>query len=173
MTLAHGAFPEPRPEQSERPETRPSPSPAREPLVMHVLEALAGGTSRHLIDLVRHTHRVQHAVVVPNHRVGAVPDHLALPALEQAGASIHLVEMRRMPLHPRNWRATAQLTQLVTALQPDVIHGHSAIGGALSRVVPAPQGTRRVYTPNGLNQSPYALRVERRLVSRTDRIVAV
>jgi glycosyltransferase involved in cell wall biosynthesis len=141
--------------------------------VLHVLEAFAGGTSRHLVDLVRHTSGVQHVVAVPKHRVGAVPDHLALPALEQAGAHIHIVEMRRMPLHPVNGLATAQLAKLVGALRPDVIHGHSAIGGALARVVPAPRGIRRVYTPNGLNQNRHALRIERQLVGRTDRIVAV
>jgi glycosyltransferase involved in cell wall biosynthesis len=142
-------------------------------VVLHVLEAFAGGTSRHLVDLVRHTSGVQHIVAVPNHRVGAVPDHLALPALEQAGANMHMVEMRRMPLHPVNCLATAQLTRLVNAVQPDVIHGHSAIGGALARVVPAPRRVRRVYTPNGLNQNRHALRIERQLVGRTDRLVAV
>jgi glycosyltransferase involved in cell wall biosynthesis len=110
---------------------------------------------------------------VPDHRVGAVPDRLALPALEQAGAAVHIVEMRRMPLHLMNWRAAAQLTQLVRGLRPAVIHGHSAIGGALARTVPAGKQVRRVYTPNGLNQNPHVLRIERRLLQRTDRVVAV
>lgn len=169
MTLAEGSVPELR---LRRPRSRQRTA-AREPLVLHVLEALAGGTSRHLVDLVRHTNGVRHAVAVPDHRVGAVPDHLALPALEQAGASIHIVEMRRMPLHPVNWRAAAQLTRLVRSLRPDIIHGHSAIGGALARMVLAGKHVRRVYTPNGLNQNRHALRVERRLVGRTDRVVAV
>jgi glycosyltransferase involved in cell wall biosynthesis len=169
MTLVDGLAPLIRPDRPRQDEV----DSAREPVVMHVLEALAGGTSRHLIDLVRHTHGVRHAVVVPAHRVGAVPDRLALPALEHAGASVHIVEMRRSPLHPVNWRAAAQLTRLIRAIKPDIVHGHSAIGGALSRVVPANKRIRRVYTPNGLNQNAYALRVERRLVKRTDRIVAV
>lgn len=169
MTLVEGPAPASR---QQRPPATPTRG-ALEPLVLHVLEALAGGTSRHLVDLVRHTNGVRHAVAVPNHRVGAVPDHLAIPALEQAGASIHIVEMRRMPLHPRNLGAAAQLTRLIDSLEPDIIHGHSAIGGALARIVPAGKHVRRVYTPNGLNQNPHALRVERRLLGRTDRVVAV
>lgn len=169
MPHVEGPVPVPR----TQPTTVMPQTATREPVVLHVLEAFAGGTSRHLVDLVRHTSGVQHVVAVPDHRVGAVPDHLALPALEQAGANLHMVEMRRMPLHPVNGLAMAQLTRLANAVRPDVIHGHSAIGGALARLVPAPRRVRRVYTPNGLNQNPHVLRIERRLVRRTDRIVAV
>lgn len=158
-----------------RPASAPAPGEARSSraTVLHVLEALAGGTSRHLVDLVRHTPSVRHVVAVPRRRVGAVPDDLALPALAAAGADVRLVEMRRRPFHPRNGLAYLQLTRLVRELRPDIIHGHSAIGGALARAVPAPPGTPRIYTPNGLNQSRVAVVTERALASRTTRLVAV
>lgn len=143
------------------------------PTVLHVLEAIAGGTSRHLIDLVGHTHGVRHVVAAPRRRVGAVADDYAIRDLEEAGAEVHLVEMRRSPLHPLNLFALWRLMRIASKLRPDVIHGHSAIGGALARVVPARHRAIRFYTPNGLNQSRFAMWIERMLVGRTTRVVAV
>lgn len=147
--------------------------PVAMPTVLHVIEAIAGGTSRHLIDLVRHTHGVRHIVATPRRRIGAVPDDVAIRDLRAAGADVHFVEMRRSPAHPRNAVAVAQISALARRFRPDIIHGHSAIGGALARAVPARGNPLRFYTPNGLNQSRLALVIERRLVRRTDRIVAV
>jgi glycosyltransferase involved in cell wall biosynthesis len=138
-----------------------------------VLEALTGGVSRHVVDLARYVKGVQHVVAAPAQRVGSVPDRLARDQLAAAGAEFHCVEMRRSPLHPRNALSYLELARLVRRCQPAIIHGHSAIGGALSRTVPAPAGTARVYTPNGLHDSRFSLTIERALVARTDRVVAV
>jgi glycosyltransferase involved in cell wall biosynthesis len=141
--------------------------------VLHVLEALTGGVSRHVVDLARHVKGVRHVVAAPAERVGSVPDRLARGQFAEAGADFHCVEMRRSPVHPRNALSYYQLARLVRRCRPAVIHGHSAIGGALSRSVPAPSGTARVYTPNGLHESRFSLAIERALAPRTDRVIAV
>jgi glycosyltransferase involved in cell wall biosynthesis len=146
-----------------------------DPIVLHVLEALqaGGGTSRHLLDIVRHASGVRHEVAVPRRRHGWPPDPGTLTALSDAGATIHLVGMRRRPVHPGNAVALRRLTQLVAERRPTVVHGHSAIGGALARLA-TPATARRVYTPNGISTLAPALVVERALGRRrTDVLVAV
>lgn len=165
-----------RAQTRDRARRRPGPDakPRRdEPIVLHVLEALAGGTSRHLVDLVQHAKGVRHVVAVPRRRVGAVPDAYALPQLQAAGAEIHLVEMRRTPLHPRNVAALPSLSALASRVGPDIIHGHSAIGGVLARSVITRRRVLRFYTPNGLNQSALSMRAEQLLRARTDQFIAV
>lgn len=141
--------------------------------VLHVLEALEGGTARHLVDVVSHVPECHHEVVVPRRRVGGVTDLTATQALVGAGARIHLVEMRRQPAHPANAAALVALGVLVRRLRPDVIHGHSSVGGALARLAAIGTGVACAYTPNGLATGGPALGVERLLGRRTQRVVAV
>lgn len=145
-----------------------------DPIVLHVLEALqaGGGTGRHLLDIVRHTPGVRHEVAVPRRRHGWPPDPAMLARLRDEGALVHLVGMRRQPVHPGNALALSRLRRLVARRRPAIVHGHSAIGGALARLataVPIP----RVYTPNGVAHFSVALAVERALGARTEAFVAV
>ena len=142
-------------------------------VVLHVLEALEGGTARHVTDLVRHVDNITHHVAVPPRRVGGMTDTLAVPAMEAAGATVHRLDMRRMPLSPRNAASLVGLRRLVSRLRPDIVHGHSAIGGALARLAAADSRARRVYTPNGLHPSVIAMNLERGLGALTDRWIAV
>ena len=141
------------------------------PVVLHVLEALEGGTARHVVDLVRHAGGVEHHVAVPRVRVGGVTDRAAADQVRAAGGVVHDVDMRRLPVHPRNAVAVARLAVLARRTRADVLHGHSSVGGALARALPV--RAARVYTPNGLHPAPAAARVERLLGRRTDRLVAV
>ena len=158
--------------------------------VLHVLEALRGGTSRHVVDVVTHAAGVDHHVAVPrpdddNPESGAVPDRGALAAMQAAGATVHFVGMRRRPWDPANAAALADLRRLVRDIGPSVLHGHSSVGGALARLARlaratlpaggpyAPGPPRVAYTPNGLATGrPYEV-VERSLGPLTDRLVAV
>lgn len=141
-------------------------------MVLHVLEALEGGTARHLVDLVRTVTAVEHAVAIPVRRSAGVTDVTAGPAITAAGGQVHLVDMRRAPAHPANARALVELSALVRRLRPAVIHGHSSIGGVLARLLPRHEAAV-VYTPNGIARGAAALRVERALGRRTDRFIAV
>lgn len=141
--------------------------------VLHVVEAIVGGVARHVTDVVVFTEGVHHHVAVPMRRPGWQTDYGAEVTMREAGAVIHRVEMRRLPVHPVNSRAFVQLSRLIGALRPDVVHGHSAIGGALARTAGWRGPAARVYTPNGLLTSRLAVAAERLLGHRTDRLIAV
>ncbi|MEO7556215.1 MAG: glycosyltransferase [Acidimicrobiales bacterium] len=146
---------------------------APDPVVLHVLEALEGGTARHLVDLVRHTPGVTQHVAIPARRVGGLTDATAATRLADAGAVVHLVDMRRLPCSPVNAKALLDLRRLIRQVQPDVVHAHSSVGGALGRVAAATAGVPSVYTPNGLATGRGALLIERLLGRVTARVVAV
>jgi glycosyltransferase involved in cell wall biosynthesis len=141
--------------------------------VLHVLEALEGGTARHLVDVVRHTPDVRHEVAVPRTRQGWATDEHAVGRMEQAGALVHFVDMRRRPVDAHNAAAAAVLRRLIARRQPTLVHGHSSVGGALARLAAWRAPVARLYTPNGLATSPVALGVERLLGKRTDHLIAV
>jgi glycosyltransferase involved in cell wall biosynthesis len=141
-------------------------------VVLHVLEALEGGTARHLVDVTRHAHGVRHEVAIPSERVGWATDVAAAGAMADAGARVHLVAMRRLPIHPRNAAAFVQLRQLAVKLRPSIVHTHSSVAGALGRPATAGLAVGRVHTPNGIPTARPALAFERVLGRWTDRLIA-
>ena len=141
--------------------------------VLHVLEAIEGGTSRHLIDVVTHAAGTEHVVVVPPVRVGGLTDPTALDRLRDAGAEVRLLRMHRTPWSPANAVAVTRLRALIRGLRPDVVHGHSSIGGLLARLAATGTGLPTVYTPNGITQVRAGIAVERLLRGRTTMFVAV
>jgi glycosyltransferase involved in cell wall biosynthesis len=143
------------------------------PTVLHILEALEGGTSRHVIDVVRSVPDVRHEVAMPSARAVGVTDTAAAGAIEEAGGRVHVVDMHRDPLRLRNVSALRHLRRLVRTLEPDIVHGHSSIGGSFARVVTGRRRIPVVYTPNGLATGRGALAIERILGKRTDRLIAV
>lgn len=141
--------------------------------MLHVLEALEGGTARHLVDLVRSTRATDHEVAIPPRRVGGVTDEAAEGHLRAAGAVVHHLPMRRRPWSPANAVALARLRRLLARVDPDVVHGHSSIGGLLARVAATGHRSAVVYTPNGITDVRAGVVVERVLARATDRVVAV
>lgn len=142
------------------------------PRVLHVLEALEGGTARYVVDVVRHTSATDHHVAIPSRRVGGSTDEAATAMLRDAAATVHTVEMRRSPTRPRNAVALLELERLVRHLKPSIVHGHSSVGGALGRIAALRSAAARVYTPQGVATSRPALLAERALGRVTDRFVA-
>lgn len=140
--------------------------------MLHVLEALEGGTARHVIDVVTHAVPARHVVVTPAVRHGGFTDERARPAIEAAGGTVITIDMRRSPASWRNPVALGRLHHLVRELRPDVVHGHSTIGGALGRIA-AGRGPVRIYTPNGFNTSVAVRLAERALDPLTDVLIAV
>jgi glycosyltransferase involved in cell wall biosynthesis len=147
-------------------------------VVLHVLEAIRGGTSRHLVDVVRSTSGVVHHIALPQSgraagASGAVVDEAALEAFVDAGAVLYPIEMRRTPGHPANLGAAWALRRLIRTIRPDVVHGHSSVGGALARIAAAGSGTPVFYTPNGVSPTRMSLALERLLGRFTDALIAV
>jgi glycosyltransferase involved in cell wall biosynthesis len=150
------------------------------PRVLHVIEAFRGGTSRHLSDLVTFATGADHVVALPfdspgsASQAGAGFDQDALDAIEAAGAGIHRLAMKRRPWDPSNARAAAALYRLARRVDPAVVHGHSAVGGALTRMVGPALGTVAIaYTPHGVAVGRTYRATERALGRVTDRWIAV
>lgn len=140
--------------------------------VLHVMEAIGGGTARHLIDVCGAVPG-RHSVVVPRTRVGAHTDPQALRALEAVGATVHIVAMRRAVASGWNALAVARVRRLIAAVVPTLVHGHSSVGGAVARLAAAGTGVPVVWTPNGLIHSRTASLIERSLSRVTDLAIAV
>lgn len=151
--------------------TRTSPSCSKV-RVVHALEAFAGGTERHLLDLVEHVPNVEHIIAVPSIHLGKPTTDAALSA-RQVGAIVETVEMERSPAPHRSAAAINSMRALIRRYRPTVVHGHSSLGGAISRLAATGMQVPVVYTPNGLSRLPWALTVERYLRSRTDWFIAV
>jgi glycosyltransferase involved in cell wall biosynthesis len=141
-------------------------------VVLHVLEALEGGTARHLVDVVTHATGTRHHVAVPARRVGGLTDEQAAGRMGDAGAVVHEVAMHRTPWSPANLAALRRLRALAREVRPDVVHGHSSIGGLLGRLAVDPGRTPTVYTANGITSVRVGVAVERRLRGRTTAFVA-
>lgn len=128
--------------------------------------------------MVRSTPDTVHHVALPERagvagRSGALAAADAWGQLSGAGATLHLVDMRRNPLHPSNAAAIVRVRRLVVTTAPDVVHGHSTVGGVVARVAAWPRAVPCAYTPNGLMTSWAAVAGERLLGRGTDRLVAV
>jgi glycosyltransferase involved in cell wall biosynthesis len=140
--------------------------------VVHVLEAFIGGTERHLLDLVEHVEDVHHVIAVPSTHRGQSTAPAAAKARE-LGAEVEYLEMARGTTAHRNAGAVTALRAVLRKFRPDVVHGHSSIGGAVARLAASRVPVPVAYTPNALSRSPLALAVERSLRWRTDRFIAV
>jgi glycosyltransferase involved in cell wall biosynthesis len=73
----------------------------------------------------------------------------------------------------RHLLALLALRRTIRSVRPDVVHGHSSIGGAMARLATLGTALPTVYTPHALARSRWALAVERLLGGRTARLIAV
>lgn len=140
--------------------------------MLHVLEAFAGGSERHLIDLIRQVDQVEHIVAAPSAHHGQSTSG-AFAAAEAAGARVESIEMCRSRSPRRQTSALGALRGLIRHTQPDIVHGHSSIGGALARLATVGTAVPVVYTPHGLSRARWAMATERLLRDRIDRMIAV
>jgi glycosyltransferase involved in cell wall biosynthesis len=93
-------------------------------------------------------------------------------AFSEAGAQVHVVHMSRAPATAANLIAAISLRRLIKRLAPDLVHGHSSVGGALARVASL-RLRPCVYTPHALGRSRGARVIERTLAAATRAIIAV
>jgi glycosyltransferase involved in cell wall biosynthesis len=129
--------------------------------------------------VIRHLRDVTTWVAAEHHVALPPPPYNveAVDAIRAAGAAIHHVDMRRTPPHPANLAALVRLRRLIGRLQPDVVHGHASVGGALARLAAAgSRGVPVAYSPHSLGPaqaSRLAASAERVLGPLTTRLVAV
>lgn len=147
---------------------------ARKPTVLHVIEAFDqhAGTGRHVLDLIRLVVGYDHVLAIPSSHLGQSTADAAELA-QELGARVERVEMSRSRAPHRHALATAALRRLIQRLRPDVVHGHSSIGGAVARMATIGLSVPVVYTPHAVSRARPALAFERLLHRRTDLLIAV
>ena len=149
-----------------------APSAAAPLHVLHVLEAIGGGTAKHLIDVCRAV-PIRHTVVVPAARRGELSDPDAIRELRLAGADVRVVPMRRSAFSATNFQAIAVVRKLIVELSPSVVHGHSSVGGAIARIAARGTGVATAWTAHGIMTASYAVLIQRWLGRTTDLAVAL
>jgi glycosyltransferase involved in cell wall biosynthesis len=146
-----------------------------------VLEATAGGTRRHVLDLLEG---------LPPERFELLPVVSLRPdgefaadveRLRAAGRCVEVVPMKRAPAPLADLVAFQRLVRLFRRERPAVVHAHGSKGGLLGRLAARAAGVPRVvFTPHvypfqwarGWRRAAY-LRAERLLWRLADKVVAV
>jgi glycosyltransferase involved in cell wall biosynthesis len=118
--------------------------------VLQVFRAPVGGLFRHVRDLARGLNEQGLEVgVVCDSTAG---DELAEQRLQELETHCRLgvtrVAMSRLP-GPGDLSTAGKVVAAARALQPDIVHGHGAKGGAYARLAAARLGAKSVYTPHG------------------------
>ena len=144
--------------------------------IVHVTRAPVGGIFRHILD-------VASGQAARGHAVGILTDSLtggerAAAALAEIAPQLKL-GVSRLPiqreLSPTDILGFMKVRARVATLNPDVMHGHGAKGGAFVRLMSG-RSAIRVYTPHGgsLHYGRHTLRgmvyggLERVLMQRTE-----
>lgn len=136
-----------------------------------MVEAIETGVVRHVVDVVEHVD-AEHHVALPTRRVGGMTDGRAVARLD-AAATLHRVPMRRSTASTTNLLAVARVRGVIGRVRPDVVHGHSTIGGTVARLAALGSGRPVVYTPHGLSPRRAARVAERGLARVTATFVAL
>jgi glycosyltransferase involved in cell wall biosynthesis len=147
--------------------------------ILHVLEATAGGTRRHLRELVTSlpSASFHSSIACAVSRDPSFEDDIR--DYRARGVDVHVVPMTRAPNPYRDVAACIRLRHIVRSTRCDVLHLHSAKAGLLGRV--ASLGTRCpiIYAPHAFSflepsvWGKLAWIVERALASRTTLLWAV
>ncbi len=144
---------------------------AQVPHVMIVItRGEAGGAQSHVRDLCQTLQgRVQFTVVIG----GPVEESVLGRELAALGITVCPMPDMVESLNPlKLWPAVKQLTELIHTHQPDIVHGHSAIGGLVSRVAAHRAHTPAVYTVHGFGFKPQVPVVRRTAAALAERMMA-
>jgi glycosyltransferase involved in cell wall biosynthesis len=149
--------------------------------VLLIAEACGGGAGRHVLDLSEGLigRGCDVHLIHSPHRA----DPIFRERLSRAGALRHASCLMRRNIHPSDVTALRSIRRYARDFGPfDIIHGHSAKGGALARLAALGSGTPVLYTPHGfilMDQGlPWPRRrfyhaVEWALSQVTDRVIVV
>jgi glycosyltransferase involved in cell wall biosynthesis len=154
-----------------------APVPLR---IVHVFQKPAGDLLRYVADLIEAQHKAgNHVGVLCDIGEGNGSEAEVFAHIEPMLAlGLTRVAMRR---EVTNFRAFLALADKMRSIDPDVLHGHGARGGAYARTIGArlrASGSRvsRIYSPHGgrlHSTSRFALRWERTLARFTDAFVFI
>jgi glycosyltransferase involved in cell wall biosynthesis len=137
-----------------------------------VVESFAAGTERHVLDLIRYASEFEHVLAIPSYHQGRSTNASAAVARD-LGARVEHVELGRSRAPHRHFQAMVALRRLIARTRPNILHGHSSIGGVMARTATIGLLVPVIYTPHALSRNRWALAAERLLASRADRLIAV
>ncbi len=118
--------------------------------VIHVLRAPVGGLFRHVCDLMQgqYSQGLSVGVIYDS----STEDDHAKQIFEEL-SSLCVLGITRVPMSRTltysDLASLKQITEFCKKIQPDIIHGHGAKGGAYARLVGSRSDTKAVYTPHG------------------------
>lgn len=144
---------------------------AKVPHVMIVItRGEAGGAQSHVRDLCQALQqRVKFTVVIG----GPVQESVLGRELAELGITVCPMPDMVESLNPlKLWPAVQQLTELIHTHKPDLVHGHSAIGGLVSRVAAHRTQVPAVYTVHGFGFKPEVPLVRRTASALAERMMA-
>jgi lipopolysaccharide/colanic/teichoic acid biosynthesis glycosyltransferase/glycosyltransferase involved in cell wall biosynthesis len=144
---------------------------AKVPHVMLVItRGEAGGAQSHVRDLCQALQaRVQFTVVIG----GPVEESVLGRELTALGIAVCPMPDMLESLNPlKLWPAVQQLTALIHTHKPDLVHGHSAIGGLVARVAAHRAHVPAVYTVHGFGFKPEVPLVRRTASALAEHMMA-
>jgi lipopolysaccharide/colanic/teichoic acid biosynthesis glycosyltransferase/glycosyltransferase involved in cell wall biosynthesis len=144
---------------------------AHVPHVMIVItRGEAGGAQSHVRDLCQTLQaRVQFTVVIG----GPVEESVLGRELTALGITVCPMPDMLESLNPlKLWPAVQQLTELIHTHKPDIVHGHSAIGGLVARVAAHRAHIPAVYTVHGFGFKPEVPLVRRTAAALAEHMMA-
>ncbi|PQA84802.1 hypothetical protein C5F52_02030 [Limnohabitans sp. TS-CS-82] len=144
---------------------------AQVPHVMIVItRGEAGGAQSHVRDLCQALQTRVHFTVVIG---GPVEDSVLGRELNALGITVCPMPDMLESLNPlKLWPALQQLTELIHTRKPDLVHGHSAIGGLVARVAAHRAQVPAVYTVHGFGFKPEVPLVRRTAAALAERMMA-
>jgi lipopolysaccharide/colanic/teichoic acid biosynthesis glycosyltransferase/glycosyltransferase involved in cell wall biosynthesis len=144
---------------------------AQVPRVMIVItRGEAGGAQSHVRDLCKALQtRVRFTVVIG----GPVEESVLGRELTALGITVCPMPDMVESLNPlKLWPAVQQLTALIHTHKPDIVHGHSAIGGLVARIAAKRAHVPAVYTVHGFGFKPEVPLVRRTAAALAERMMA-
>ena len=118
--------------------------------ILHILRAPLGGLFRHVVDVtqgqIERGHRV--GLIVDSMTGGARADAILAELAPRLALGVERVPITR-ELNPRDVYVLWRISRRISAVAPDVLHGHGAKGAALARLTPSAPEAIRAYTPHG------------------------
>jgi glycosyltransferase involved in cell wall biosynthesis len=123
--------------------------------ILHCFRSPVGGIFRHVRDLVEEHRAAGHdvGILCDSSTGGAYEDALFDSIRPQLSLGLTRLPMRRA-ISPSDMAALYRSYQHIKSLQPDILHGHGAKGGAVVRMIGSvlrvgKSRVARVYSPHG------------------------
>ena len=150
--------------------------------IAHIVEATAGGTRRHVFDLISHTDFSKYDVTLICATRRDVAFLRDIELLRSMGVRVEIVEMGRSISPSGDVVSLSKIYRVLRKVRPMLVHTHSSKAGILGRVAARLSGVRAaIHTPHvfafqmraGLFRKWFYLELERFAARLTEHIICV